>query len=115
LKGVPVSADDLHRAFQQRLTIHLGTGDTRQDAALNTSPGAMAQGAHRYARGLYFFDRGRAISGRDGVPFLWKKVESIGVGHDHARVAADAAAIFLAPPDGAADAAAIFLAPPDGE
>ncbi|MDR1273084.1 MAG: hypothetical protein LBK12_00905 [Odoribacteraceae bacterium] len=95
LKGTPVTPDDLRKAFGRNLTIHLGTGDTRQDGSLNTSPGAMKQGPHRYARGLYFYTNSRDLAALAGAPFLWQKRELVGVGHDHARMAADAAAIFF--------------------
>jgi hypothetical protein len=95
LGGTPVTPDDLREAFRRDLTIHLGTGDTRQDGSLNTSPGAMAQGPHRYARGLYFYNNSRDLAALAGASFLWQKRELVSVGHDHARMAADAAAVLF--------------------
>ncbi|MDR0765908.1 MAG: hypothetical protein LBF09_03090 [Odoribacteraceae bacterium] len=94
LKGTGATPDDIRAAFSVPLTIHLGTGDTRQDASLNTSAGAMLQGPHRYARGLYFHDACAAIARDAAFPLAWQKRELPGVGHDQARMAADAAAIF---------------------
>ena len=96
LKGAGLTLDSVRAAFAIPLTIHLGTSDTRQDGSLNTSPGAMLQGPHRYARGLYFHDTCAAIALRESFPFAWKKREVPGVGHEQARMARDAASIFRA-------------------
>ena len=96
IKDVGLSEDDLRAAFSIPLTVHLGTSDTRQDASLNTSPGSMLQGPHRYARGLYFYNACSTIALRASIPFALEKRELPNVGHDQAKMARDAALIFRA-------------------
>ncbi|MDR2413551.1 MAG: hypothetical protein LBD64_01005 [Odoribacteraceae bacterium] len=94
LKGTGVTAESLRVAFAVPLTIHLGMNDTRQDASLNTSPGSTRQGANRYARGRYFYNECSAIARENSFPLAWTKRELPGVGHEQAKMARDAAAIF---------------------
>jgi alpha-beta hydrolase superfamily lysophospholipase len=95
LKGTGLTTDDVKQAFLVNLTVHLGTADTRQDASLNTSPGAMLQGPHRHARGVYFYTNSQSIATRAAAPFLWTRRDLPGVGHDQARMAADAATLLF--------------------
>lgn len=90
LKNSPASAVSLKQAFGKRLIIQLGTADTDpNDSNLNHSPGAELQGPHRYARGLYFWDRSKMSSQTHGV-FNWMKHEVPGVAHSYTRMAANA-------------------------
>lgn len=90
LKNSTAGSASLKQAFGKRLIIQLGTADTDpNDSNLNHSPGAELQGPHRYARGLYFWDRSMRSSQTHGV-FNWMKQEVPGVAHSYTRMAAKA-------------------------
>jgi pimeloyl-ACP methyl ester carboxylesterase len=96
LKNTQLSDADVIRAFRANLTVHLGTADTgTNDASLRKTPEANAQGAHRYARGLYFYGQSRKIAVDSGYDFQWTLREVAGTGHDQAAMSADAAKIFF--------------------
>lgn len=83
LNGAPgVSEAVLKGVLQRRLIVLLGTADTDpKDANLNRSEGAMAQGAHRFERGKYFFEQGQIRAIALDVPLGWKLGTAPGVGH----------------------------------
>lgn len=88
LKNSPSDATKLERTFAHNLVLMLGTADTDpNDPNLNHTPGAELQGAHRYARGLYFWHQSIEISTQFGH-FNWTKQEVAGVAHDYVRMAA---------------------------
>lgn len=90
LKNSTASSATLRQAFGKNLILQLGTADTDpNDSNLNHSPGAELQGPHRYARGLYFWDRSMRSSQTHGV-FNWMKHEVPGVAHSYTRMAANA-------------------------
>jgi poly(3-hydroxybutyrate) depolymerase len=70
----------LRRYLEQPLTIYLGQGDTRDDEQ-NDHPGALAQGASRYQRGLNVFNAAQSLAQARGWRFNWRLVEVPGVGH----------------------------------
>lgn len=93
LKNSPARQVDMPKMFAKQLTLHLGTADNDpNDASLNHSAGADAQGLHRYARGRNYWNRAQVAAG--GNTFKWEKREEQGVAHEHAKMAA-AAAKFL--------------------
>lgn len=90
LKNSPASSVSQKKAFAKNLIIQLGTADTDpNDANLNHSAGAELQGPHRYARGLYFWDKSMKSAQSQGV-FNWKKHEVPGVAHSYTRMASNA-------------------------
>ncbi|MGL5317272.1 MAG: hypothetical protein ACRC9Q_01010 [Bacteroidales bacterium] len=90
LKNSPASSATLQQVFGKNLILQLGTADTDpNDSSLNHSPGAELQGPHRYARGLYFWDRSR-ISSQPHNIFKWMKYEVPGVAHSYSQMAANA-------------------------
>ncbi|MEI7611968.1 MAG: hypothetical protein WCK63_03605 [Betaproteobacteria bacterium] len=77
---VPESA--LPRLFANRLFILLGDQDTDVNAkSLNRSPTAMAQGAHRFARGHNFYHQSKLQAIALGTPFNWELIDVPGIGH----------------------------------
>lgn len=93
LKGSPATEAGLVKFFAKKFYLELGTADTDpNDPSLNTTPGAMAQGATRYARGLNYWNV--ALAAKGNHTFNWEKKEIQGVGHDYARMIA-AAGEFL--------------------
>ena len=79
-------------AFGRELIILLGEQDTLEHQEnLNRSPGAMAQGRHRLARGINFFRIAQEEAGKRGVAFAWKLQTVPDSGHSNSKMAAAAA------------------------
>ena len=94
LAGTDLGEADLNAALGRDLVILLGTRDTdANDPNLNTSPGAMMQGEHRFARGQYFFGSGQEMARRQGWNFGWSLREVAGVAHDNGGMAHTAGAL----------------------
>lgn len=83
----------LRHLLSAELIVQLGTADTSRDG-LNTTPGADAQGANRFARGNYYFSTGERKAAAGGYNFGWTRVEVEGVAHEYASMAADAATLL---------------------
>jgi endonuclease/exonuclease/phosphatase family metal-dependent hydrolase len=87
-KGSVVSARQLELALQLPVTVLLGEDDTDPDhASLRRTPEALAQGAHRFARGEKYFELSRQAAETLGVPFNWKLVTVPGADHDNTLMA----------------------------
>lgn len=100
LGGLPAELSDdaaLQRFLAAPLTLYLGTADNDPaHASLDRSPPALAQGPHRYARGLACFAAAERLARERGWAFNWRKVEVAGIAHDAAQMfAAPAAADAL--------------------
>jgi pimeloyl-ACP methyl ester carboxylesterase len=88
LVGSPIEQQQIREAFARQFILMLGEHDTDpQHKHLNRSPGAMAQGLHRFARGQTFFATARDIARRINSAFAWKLVVVLGSGHDSAAMA----------------------------
>ncbi len=83
LKGAPCVTDEVLKTMLQRpLVLLLGTNDTDpNDANLNRSDGAMAQGPHRFARGNFMYEYGQRQATALGVKLEWKLDTAEGIGH----------------------------------
>lgn len=83
--GMNMDLEQLKTYFARDLTVHLGTKDLattlEEDDQLPVSPGAKAQGACRFERGHFFYNRAKAVADSLGFPFNWKLVEVEGVAH----------------------------------
>lgn len=90
LKGTDMTVVWVNRLFGRKLWVQLGTADIGT-GNLNTTPGANAQGATRYARGKYYFAEAQRISRENGVALAWSLDEVGGVGHDYVKMAEYAA------------------------
>ena len=90
LGGLPPELSDdaaLQRFLAAPLTLYLGTADNDPNhASLDRSPEALAQGPHRYARGLACFAAAEQLARTRGWAFHWRKVEVGGIAHDAARM-----------------------------
>ena len=88
LIGSPLGQQRLHEALARRFTLMLGERDTNpQHKYLNRSPGAMAQGAHRFERGQTFFAAARAAARQLGAALAWDLVIVPDAAHDNAAMA----------------------------
>jgi pimeloyl-ACP methyl ester carboxylesterase len=83
----------LERYLAQPLVILLGTADVRQDADLNMSEAAMAQGPNRYERGRRAWRTAEALAKARGWKMNWILVEVPGVGHSGRRMLASEEAV----------------------
>jgi hypothetical protein len=96
--GLSQSAIDpglLEKSLQQPVTVLLGEEDPETDyKSLRQTPGMMAQGANRLARGQAFFETARAAADQLDVPFNWSIETVEGAGLDD-RLMAPAAIPFL--------------------
>ena len=78
----------LESAFAAPLTIVLGKHDIRtQDPELRQTKEALSQGAHRLARGRYFYSAAKEEAARLCLSFRWSVVEIEGCGHSDKSVA----------------------------
>lgn len=95
LKGSAVDRNRLQNALQLPVTLLLGDRDTDpHHPSLRTAPEAMAQGEHRMARGVAFFEAAREAAAMLDVPFNWSLETVPGADHDN-RLMAPAAIPFL--------------------
>jgi poly(3-hydroxybutyrate) depolymerase len=93
LRGAGVDRRQVARVFGRRLVVLLGDHDTDPNHhQLSRTPGALAQGEHRLARGQAFYERARQTAADMGAPFAWSLTIVPGVAHSNARMAPHAAA-----------------------
>lgn len=96
--GLGQSAIDpgrLEKSLQRPVTILLGEEDPETgDKSPRQTPGMMAQGPNRLARGQAFFEAARAAADQLDVPFNWSIETVEGAGRDD-RLMAPAAIPFL--------------------
>ncbi|UTW44437.1 alpha/beta hydrolase [bacterium SCSIO 12696] len=89
LKGSGVSESQLKAALQKDVVVLLGNKDNNPNHnSLKRSGGADAQGPHRYARGLAFYENARKNAKEYGVPFGWTLRVIDGVAHKNGGIAA---------------------------
>jgi pimeloyl-ACP methyl ester carboxylesterase len=95
LVGARVGEQGARAALGKPVVLLLGEADHKtDDADLDQAPGSQAQGPHRLARGLFYWDQIRALAAESGVGLAWTLVRVPGVGHD-AKAMTDAAAPFM--------------------
>ncbi|OYW32638.1 MAG: alpha/beta hydrolase [Rhizobiales bacterium 12-66-7] len=96
LGGIGLAEADLLRLLAFPMTILAGDQDTETNAAsLPSSPAALAQGPHRFARAHNYLAQGRAAAARRGVACNWRLVPVAGIGHDGRAMSAVAAALWF--------------------
>lgn len=99
--GLPTALsrdESIRRYLAQPITLLLGTADVQQDGDLDMEDGAIAQGAHRFERGVNTYRAAEAEARARGWAFNWKLVEVPGVGHSASRMLrSPQAAAALAP------------------
>lgn len=98
LHGSVLDEAGLKTMLQRPLVVLLGTADTDPNHPyLRRSTEAMAQGAHRFARGQFFFAAGQKQAEQLGVPFGWKLATAPDVGHVDKDMAPFAVAQLFGP------------------
>lgn len=76
--------DVIRRYLAAPLTFFLGTGDVLVEPSLDTTEPAMKQGPNRLMRGRACFAAAEKLARERGWVFNWRKVETVGVGHEAA-------------------------------
>ena len=95
LVGARVGEKGARAALGKPVVLLLGEADhNTDDADLDQAAGSQAQGLHRLARGLFYWDQVRALADESGAALPWTLVRVPGVGHD-AKGMTDAAARYL--------------------
>ena len=95
LRDADVTREALAGALRQPLVVLLGEADNDPEhPSLRRTPEALAQGAHRLARGKRFFELGRAAAEKTGVDFGWRLQTVPNVAHSNAGMAPAAAQIM---------------------
>ncbi|MBP0444000.1 alpha/beta hydrolase [Roseomonas sp. SSH11] len=96
LGGIGVTEADLARLLAFPMTILSGEQDIETSGpSLPSQPEALAQGPHRFARALHYYEAGRAEAARRGLPFNWKRVTVPHIGHDGAAMSRAAASLWF--------------------
>lgn len=84
LKNSPMTISKSETVLKIPLILLLGDRDTdSKHKYLRTTKKANRQGAHRYARGQYFFEEAKKIATEKGWSLAWKKHAVKGVGHSN--------------------------------
>lgn len=92
MRGTPLEMDHLKQGLSQDLIILLGTADNDPNGRhLRKTPEAMAQGAHRLARGENFFNRAKKAATSIVVAFNWRLEYAADIGHSNHQIATIAA------------------------
>lgn len=95
LVGARVGEQGVRSALSKQVVVLLGEADTHSaDPDLDQAAGSRAQGPHRLARGLFFWEEVHKVAQELGVTLPWSLVRVPGVGHD-AKGMTDAAARVL--------------------
>ena len=96
LKNTSVSSADLFSPFREKLVLLIGELDneTETGGTLLRSPTVDLQGAHRLARGQYFYETAKKQAEQFGADFNWELVIVPNVGHNHRKMG-DTAAKYL--------------------
>ena len=91
------SDEDLRRYLATNMVILLGDADTNEtEPGLPQEAEAVAQGAHRLARGRFYFNYCRDLARRLDATFGWRLVVAPGIGHDDAEISTAAANVVQA-------------------
>lgn len=96
LKGTGLDEHQLEAAFKTHLVVFLGEDDDADETrgSVRRTPEADRQGAHRLARGRFFFTEARKAADALDADFDWQLEIVPGVGHDYERMS-EAAAEYL--------------------
>lgn len=100
LRGSPLEHADLRPLLTAPLTLLLGTQDLTSpttDPLVRGTPAAMMQGTTRLARGLNYYETGKASAQGLGAKFGWRLALAPGAGHEVTQVIASAGFLLFSP------------------
>jgi pimeloyl-ACP methyl ester carboxylesterase len=96
LKNVDVSGETLKKAFKKKLIVLLGDKDTDENHKdLPKTSGAMAQGKHRFARGIRFFGVAKEKAKKFETPFRWQLKRAKNANHSNTQMAKTASKLLF--------------------
>jgi pimeloyl-ACP methyl ester carboxylesterase len=76
----------LQRYLAEPLVLLLGDEDVHADKNLPKTPQDLQEGLNRRARGLNFFEAGKALAAQRHWEFRWRRLEVPGVAHQGAKM-----------------------------
>lgn len=92
LKGMGLDSARLKSLLERDLIVQLGEKDTNPNHRyLPKAPDAMKQGAHRFERGINFYERSKELANRLNANFGWTLRTVPGSAHNDAKMAQDIA------------------------
>ena len=93
--GAAIQEGAIKSALQKDVIVLLGDQDTDANHdSLRRTPEAMRQGAHRFARGIFFFRNGKEQADALGVDYGWRLAVVEGVAHQNGGMAKGAVAFI---------------------
>jgi poly(3-hydroxybutyrate) depolymerase len=96
LGGTAIDKTELQQLFSRPLTVLLGDRDIDANhSQLPREPAAMRQGAHRFARGQFYFALAQREAACLGAPFAWRIGVAPGVAHSNPDIAPFAARLLF--------------------
>ena len=96
LAGSPATRDSLAKSLARDFVVLLGERDSDPNHfQLRRTPAAMAQGAHRLARGESFFQEGRKRAEELGSAFGWRIRTVPDAAHENDKMSRPAAAVLV--------------------
>ncbi len=99
LGRTPTTDDVLAKILRRDVVVMLGERDTNpDDADLNRSPPAMAEGPYRFARGQFFWMDLQTVATRLHVPVAWRLKTVPRAGHSDAQMSRPAVDLLFPPP-----------------
>jgi len=94
--GIGLGDAELERLLRFPLTILAGDQDIETaNASLPSSPAALAQGPHRFARAHNYLAAGQAEAARRGLSCNWRLIPIAGIGHDGRAMSRICAALWF--------------------
>jgi hypothetical protein len=98
LGGSPVTEASLKTSLGRDVVLMLGDKDTDpNDAELRKTRQALAQGAHRLARGQAFFKEAEDRATKWKTAFGWRLQVVPGVAHEPSKMSGPAVAVLMGP------------------
>ncbi|MGL5113385.1 MAG: hypothetical protein ACRC6O_12185, partial [Flavobacterium sp.] len=101
LKDAPIPTSNYARFFASNLTVQVGSPcnvcdnkNSDQSAGFRHNASADAQGLNRVDRALYFFNNGKSMAQKLGLPFNWKFQQVDNAYHDPVKTSQEAAKLL---------------------
>ena len=90
-----LSSDNLRRFLKMKLSILIGSKDTKITSSVNQSEGANKQGINRFQRANNFFISSSDVAKKHDLEFNWNYKIIKGVGHSNSKMSLAAAEVLL--------------------
>lgn len=101
LKDAPIATSNYASFFAANLTVQVGTpcnvcntSNSDQSSGFRHNASADAQGLNRIDRAIHFYNNGKSLAQKLGLPFNWKFREVNNAYHDPVKTTQDAAQVL---------------------